>query len=130
MRMPKRIEDYENDPAYSVLQKETGLRIAAIRNLAGLTQGQVIKNLGVSQSAWSKWENGIRMADVFVMTRFAARFKVSLDLIYRGMPTTSHPGVVQLLRAAAPELVVEETTGKEPDMDTLRASYRAAISQN
>lgn len=127
--MPKHVEDFENDPAYSALQVETGLRIAAIRNIARLTQEQTIRDLGVSQSAWSKWEKGLRMPNPYIMTKFATRFKVSLDLIYRGRPTDSHPELVRLLREAAPELLAEQPRNTVPDKDTARALYRAAISQ-
>ena len=126
--MPRRVEDYEKDPAYSALQKETGLRIAAIRKLAGMTQEEAIGNLGVSQPAWSKWERGLRMPNPFIMMRFASRFKVSLDLIYRGIPSNSHPELIALLRSEVPELMVEPPMSKAPDKGTAQALYKAAIS--
>lgn len=126
--MPKRPKDQIDDPAATEMQIKAGLRIQAIRKIGGVTQTKICGKLGVDQSTWSKWERGERMPDLFVMTRFAARAKTSLDLIYLGRPIGTHESLLTLLRLAIPHLLVQEPSGTVPDTDTAQASYRATIA--
>lgn len=127
--MPKRTESVAVDPATSEIQRLTGLRIRAIRKLAGLKQALVAEQCGADQSQWSRWERGDRIPDPLVMLRFAARARASLDLIYRGMPGGAHPTLVRLLQAAHPDLMAPDPTGMDQDTDTALTSYRNSIRQ-
>lgn len=125
--MPKRPDDIAGVPAASETQRQAGLRIRAIRALAGVTQEQICEVLGVDQSTWSKWERGERLPDLFVMSRFAARARTSLDLIYRGELSGTHPELRRLLLLRIPELLAPVRRDTDQDMDRAQASYRAAI---
>ena len=54
------------DPDYLILLKE----IHAARNASGLSQAEVAKRLGISQSTWSKIEAGERRIDLIELRRF------------------------------------------------------------
>lgn len=123
--MPKAVKETPGD---AQIIKETGRRIAIIREIAGLGQIAVANLLKQDQSTWSKWEAGKRGAPpVLVMIQFADRFRCSLDTIYRGVLNGTHPDLAKALLRRVPDLVYERATGTETDMDTALASYRAAI---
>ena len=61
-----------------------GLRIRHLRKALGLTQTQIADLLWVEQTAWSNWEVGIRLPDVYAMSRWCDLHGVTLDYIYRG----------------------------------------------
>lgn len=121
--MPLRI----NSPGSTATIIATGKRLRAIRDLAGVTQEALCELLGVDQSTYSKWEKGKRVPDVLVMTAFAARFKTSLDFLYRGAPIGMHPDLVHLLRTGYPSLVADMPTDMDQGRDMALSSYRAAI---
>lgn len=125
--MPKQAKIVETDPAVTLMQKQTGERIAAIRELGGLTQTEIAVICGADQSQWSRWERGERPAELQPMLRFARRAQTSLDLIYRGIPTGTNEVLLELLRAKIPHLLVPDPTRTDQDMDKALASYRAAI---
>lgn len=122
--MPKRPEN----PSSTDTIIKTGQRLRAIREIGNIKQEDLCARLGVDQSTYSKWEKGKRLPDVLVLTQFAARFMVSLDFLYRGIPSRIHPDVLALMREKHPDLVDEPPTDKEPDMDKALSSYRAAIA--
>ena len=126
--MPKR-PDYTEDSGMSELQRQTGQHLKWVRKLARHTQEQTCELIGVDQSTWSKYEKGERMPDPYKMVIFAARYRVSLDYIYRGRLTGVHPALAELLRLAHPELRDPPMDIPE-DRDTLQASYRAAIQDS
>ena len=61
-----------------------GKNIAALRKKAKMTQLELAKNLGVSDKAVSKWENGHGYPDITVLPDLAALFGVSIDYIMLG----------------------------------------------
>jgi DNA-binding XRE family transcriptional regulator len=71
--------------------KEVGARLAAFREIFGLTQDEAAGAAGVKQNVWSHWENGRNLPDVRAMKRLCATFGLSLDWIYSnkmtGLPT-------------------------------------------
>lgn len=125
--MPKQTRQMTTEPAASEMQRQAGARIRAIRELANASQESISEVIGVDQSTWSKWERGDRMPEVYAMTKFAARSRATLDLIYCGRPEASHPTLIRLLRVKVPHLLVAAPTNTDQDMDTALASYRAAI---
>lgn len=127
--MPRRQENPDGgSQATSVMLKAIGMRLRTIRKSTNLPQTVVCQALGVDQSTWSKWEQGQRLPDLFTMIRFASRAKVSLDLIYRGVPTGVHHGLLQWLQIQIPDLLVPDPTGTDQDKDKALASYRTAIN--
>ena len=101
--MPKRPAKQSDDTAATELRRQTGARLRAIRELAGIKQAEISGVLGVDQSTWSKWETGIREADLLTVVKFAARAQASLDLIYCGLPGGSNPALES--KTAAPVVV-------------------------
>jgi transcriptional regulator with XRE-family HTH domain len=128
--MPKKTKSTVEDPATSKIIDETGQRLTTIRKYTGATQGDVARICGADQSQWSKWERGKRIPEVLVMLRFANRAKVSLDLIYRGIPAGTHPVLLKLLRATIPDLLVEDPTDTDQDTDKALDAYRSAIRES
>lgn len=49
---------YEKEALYMVDREQIGIRIAALRKKAGLSQTALAERLGVSAQAVSKWESG------------------------------------------------------------------------
>lgn len=127
--MPKRQDDGSIDPADSEFFRHAGLRLRAVRKISGLNQTETADLLGVDQSTWSKWETGKRIPNPSKVSKFAARAKTSLDFIYRGVPVGTSDLLLALLRATAPELLVEPPTRTAPNRDTALASYRNSIRQ-
>ncbi len=125
--MPRTPKAEIEDAGATERQRQTGLRIRAIRKLSGLKQGPLAVACGADQSQWSRWERGERPAEVEAMLRFARRAKTSLDLIYRGAPIGTHPALLQLLRIQVPELLAPDPMSMDQDTDTALASYRDAI---
>jgi transcriptional regulator with XRE-family HTH domain len=124
--MTKRHRPPEQPPPANARMRQTGERLRAIRKLSGLRQTDICELLGVDQSTWSKWEIGQRFPDLGIMVAFAARMKVSLDLIYCGAPTGVHPILLKLLQAEWPHLLLQIPTDNPQDRDKALASYRAA----
>lgn len=125
--MTNRPDDDTIDPVDSEFFRRAGARIRAIRKLGGENQTAVARLMGVDQSTWSKWETGKRIPNPARIAKFVARAKTSLDLIYRGLPVSTHPALIRLLRIAAPGLVAPEPIDKGPDTDMDLASYRSSI---
>ena len=107
--------------------EQVGRRLRVIRELAGVTQEALCEVLHVDQSTYSKWEKGKRLPDVLVLIKFAARFRTSLDFLFRGAPIGMHPELLHLLRLGHPGLVADIPTGMDQDRDMALSSYRAAI---
>lgn len=127
--MPKTPKAEIEDPGVTERQRQTGLRVRAIRKLSGLKQGPLAALCGADQSQWSRWERGERPVEVEAMLRFARRAKTSLDLIYYGRPIGTHHALLKLLRMQVPELLLPDPTDTDQDTDTALALYRDAIHQ-
>jgi transcriptional regulator with XRE-family HTH domain len=127
--MTQRPDDGIIDPADSDFFRLAGKRLRSIRKIAGINQTLVAARLRVDQSTWSKWETGKRIPNPAKVAKFAARAKTSLSFIYEGLPIGTHPILLRLLRASAPELVAEEPSDTDQSTDTALASYRSSIHQ-
>ena len=64
-----------------ISRKDLGIFLRRSRKAARLTQIDVSKALGISQSAWSKFENGIHEPIVTIFMRFCMLTKVPPDAI-------------------------------------------------
>jgi Predicted transcriptional regulators len=65
--------------------KQIGRRLAAAREARGLTQAEVSRALGCKPNTWSVYESGRRMPDPELMAKFADRFGITCDWVYRGV---------------------------------------------
>ena len=61
---------------------ELGYKIKQLRCKAGLTQGQLAEQLGVSAQSVSKWENAATMPDIALLPALAGVFGVSIDDLF------------------------------------------------
>lgn len=61
-----------------------GQRVALLREIAGLTQGQLARQIGVSQGTVSAFEKGSRPPGLKAGHRICDVFGCTLDYIYRG----------------------------------------------
>lgn len=104
-----------------------GRRLKAIRELSGHTQVRVTNLITVDQPRWSRWEAGERPPPLGPMLTFSARYRVSLDFIYRGLPGETHPQLLWLIRELYPDLLRASPMDTPPDKDTALNAYRAAI---
>jgi len=65
-----------------------GKRFLYARLALGLKQKEVAEFLGFTTQTVSGWESGRRQADPIALVRFANRWGVSLDYLYRGEKAT------------------------------------------
>lgn len=56
-----------------------GIKIKELRKKRGITQEQLAQSMGVSFQAVSKWENGVALPDITLVTVLASYFGVSTD---------------------------------------------------
>lgn len=58
-------------------------KLKNFRNLRGLTQEDIAKQLQVSRQAVSKWENGLNEPDIMTIVQLCDILEVSLDELLR-----------------------------------------------
>ena len=68
-----------------ISRAELGRFLKAARKKRGLTQVDVSEALGISQSAWSKFENGIHEPIITVYMQFCVLVKLSPDELIRSL---------------------------------------------
>ena len=84
-----------------------GKYIAGKRKDLGMTQKQLAEKLGMSDKSVSKWERAEGMPDVYVLTRIASLYGVSVnELLCEGAPVRKPLGrvLVALLSAGQEDL--------------------------
>ena len=59
----------------------TGFRLKELRIENSLTQQQVAKIMGITRSAYSNYENGLRMPEMETLKKLCVYFKVSADYL-------------------------------------------------
>lgn len=64
-----------------------GKRIAALRKVKGLSQGQLAEQLNISPSAIGMYEQGRRAPSLDIIVTLAKTFCVSTDFLLIGEPT-------------------------------------------
>ncbi len=64
------------------MQYNIGAKIKAIRLSASMTQEQLAERLGISAQAVSKWESGINMPDIQLLSEISVIFGVSIDFLF------------------------------------------------
>ena len=65
-------------------REQIGIRIAALRKKAGLSQQALAEKLGVSAQAVSKWEGGRNLPDIDMFRELAWLFHMTIDSIVEG----------------------------------------------
>ena len=65
-------------------REQIGIRIAALRKKAGLSQQALAEKLGVSPQAVSKWESGKNLPDIDLFRELAWLFNMTIDSIVDG----------------------------------------------
>lgn len=65
-------------------REQIGIRIAALRKKAGLSQQALAEKLGVSAQAVSKWESGKNLPDIDLFRELAWLFHMTIDSIVEG----------------------------------------------
>ncbi len=61
---------------------ELGNKIKALRLKAGITQGMLAEELGVSFQTVSKWENGVCAPDIMMLPKLSVYFGVTIDELF------------------------------------------------
>ena len=65
-------------------REQIGMRIAALRRRAGLSQAALAGKLGISAQAVSKWETGRNLPDIDLFRELAWLFNMTIDSIVEG----------------------------------------------
>ncbi len=63
---------------------ESGLRLARLREVLGLTQEQLAAAIGVQRTTLANWETAVNLVDPLAMARMSARFGPVMEWIYSG----------------------------------------------
>lgn len=100
--MTKTLADEERD----VWMPGVGARMRLVRELADVTQVQLAEILAANQGTIAKWEAGQRLLPPYKGLAFCARFRVSMEYLYRGTLFGVHPALAAQLMALQPELGV------------------------
>lgn len=66
-------------------------KLCSLRKLHGFTQEQIADHLGVSRQAYSKWENGRALPDLFNTIALAELYQISLDDLLQRKETNTRP---------------------------------------
>ena len=61
---------------------EIGAKIRQLRQVRGMTQEELEKEMGVSPQAVSKWESGTTMPDIQLLPELAVMFGISIDELF------------------------------------------------
>jgi transcriptional regulator with XRE-family HTH domain len=92
--------------------QDVGKRIAWVREEAGISQTKMAELLGCSQQTISDYEKGLKDPDPYLMGIFCARFKVTMEYIFRADVSGCDPALARALL-----LGHEELTNMQHDMD-------------
>jgi DNA-binding XRE family transcriptional regulator len=68
--------------------EELARRVKASREALGLSQAKLCKRIGCSTNRWSQYENGKRDITLEIAMKLCHEFRLSLDWIYRGDPSS------------------------------------------
>lgn len=106
----------------------------ALKNLRKrkyLTQGEVAKQLNITSSAYSNYEQGTRVPDILTLKKLSIIFGVSLDVLLGDKPLSETKGiripVLGVIPAGTPIEAIEDVLGYEEISEDLarRGEYFA-----
>jgi len=93
-----------------------GERLRWVREVHGKSQAEMAEIVGVTQTAWGKWELGQRTPDRYKLPEVVARLRISIDYLLGNTLEGVERSLALRLAAAHPELVssmrTEEGKGK------------------
>ncbi len=93
---------------------QMGERLKWVREANGWNQTQAGDMVGVTQTAWSLYERGLRWPDAFAAVRLIAKLKISREFLLTGDLGGVERDLAIRLAASHPELV----RPKNKDSDT------------
>ena len=83
---------YNGESSGELFKKEQrdaiGNRLRITREVLEMSHGEVAEELSIPMDRLNSWEDGNKVPCIEVMTRFATRYGVSLDWIFRGDPSS------------------------------------------
>ena len=94
---------------------EMGQRLRWVREARGWNQTQAGEVVGVTQTAWSLYERGLRWPDAFEAVRLIAKLKISRDYLLTGDLGGVERDLAIRLAASHPELVEPKNTDQDRD---------------
>lgn len=86
-----------------------GTRLRWVREALEANQQTMAEAIGVTQTAWSLYERGLRWPDEFSIPRLLGKLKISREYLLENTLEGVEPGLAIRLAAMHPELV--ETSG-------------------
>ena len=107
-----------------------GLRIAALRREAGLSQAQLAQKLQISPSAMGMYEQGRREPSLQLIGELARVLKVSTDYLITGAPRPEDaPAVEQMLagRLAAVDSLLDQRSARPFSREELAVLFAALL---
>ena len=107
-----------------------GLRIAALRREAGLSQAQLARQLQISPSAMGMYEQGRREPSLQLLGQMARVLGVSTDYLITGSPRPEESATVERMleeRLAAADRRLEERTERPFSREELAVLFAALL---
>jgi len=108
-----------------------GVRIAALRRSAGLSQAALANELGISTSAVGMYEQGRREPSTEILAAMAKRFGVTIDYLITGQVTDPQDsavlGDVLLDRVSATDKRLEGRTKRPFSRQELAVLFAAML---
>ena len=92
-----------------------GLRIAALRKNAGMSQAELAKTLALSPSTVGMYEQGRRQPSLEMLTQLSELFGVSIDFLVTGKPGNEQE------RLTINNLLLERVSAAEQHLGDRRA---------
>ena len=94
------------------MNNNISLNLKELRKRRMMTQTEVAKLLNITSSAYSNYEQGIRLPDILILKKLAVIFGVSLDVITGDKPLNESKGikipVLGIIPAGTPIEAVED----------------------
>ena len=91
------------------------MRLRWVREARDMSQARIAEIVGVSDSAWSLYERGLRFPDVFDVNRLLAKLRISREYLLEGRLKGVEAGLAIRLAAAHPHLA--KTIDMDEDTD-------------
>lgn len=113
--MAKRMGRPPRSVADRQMMAEMGQRLRWVREARGWNQTQAGEVVGVTQTAWSLYERGLRWPDAFEAVRLIAKLKISRDYLLTGDLGGVERDLAIRLAASHPELVEPKNTDQDRD---------------
>ena len=111
--MKKRMGRPPRNVADRQMMADMGKRLRWVREANLWNQTQAGEAVGVTQTAWSLYERGLRWPDAFEAIRLIAKLKISREYLLSGDLGGVERDLAIRLAAAHPELVSPKSTDRD-----------------